>query len=179
MGTRSTATRGFTVVEMMATVAVAGIVMTAAVPSLGGWVDQNRLKGIASELATDLQYARSEAVLRNEGVRITFHGERSAASCYIVHTGSADRCQCDSTGVARCNGGEPPLKAVSFLASQSLSLQSNVGSVLFAPEHGTASPTASLRVHGAQGRTVQHTLNIMGRVRSCVSQGSVSGYRPC
>ena len=175
MHTGSAAARGFTLIETMATFAVAGIVTTAAVPSLHGWADQQRLKGIAGELSSDLQHARTEALLRNEGVRITFAG----TACYIVHTGAADRCHCDADGTGRCDDGAAPIKTVALPTGQGLSLQSNVRSVLFAPEHGTASPTATLRVSGAQGRTVQHTVNLMGRVRSCAAQGAVSGYSAC
>lgn len=175
MHTGSAATRGFTLIEMMAAVAVAGIVTTAAVPSLHGWADQQRLKGIASELSSDLQYARTEALLRNEGVRITFVGN----ACYVVHTGNADRCQCNADGIGRCDDGAAPIKTVALPDATGVALQSNVRSVLFAPEHGTASPTATLRVSGAQGRTVQHTVNLMGRVRSCAAQGAVPGYSAC
>lgn len=175
MHTGSAASRGFTLIEMMATVAVAGIVATTAVPSLHGWADQQRLKGIASELSSDLQHARAEALLRNEGVRITFVGN----ACYVVHTGAADRCRCDADGIGRCEGGAAPIKTVALPAATGVALQSNVRSVLFAPEHGTASPTATLRISGAQGRTVQHTVNLMGRVRSCAAQGAVAGYGAC
>lgn len=169
------AARGFTLIEMMATVAVAGVVMTAAVPSLHGWVDQQRLKGIAGELSSDLQHARTEALLRNEGVRVTFTGN----ACYVVHTGAADRCRCEADGTGRCDDGPAPIKAVLLPASQGVTLHANVRSVLFAPEHGTASPTATLRLNGAQGHTVQHTVNLMGRVRSCVAQGAIAGYAAC
>lgn len=179
MGTATAAVRGFTLIEMVATVAVAGIVMTAAAPSLGGWVDQQRLKGVAGELASDLQYARSEAVLRNQGVRVSFLGDLNAATCYVVHTGPADSCRCDAAGAPACEGGSQPLKSVALAAPARVALHSNVRSVLFSPEHGTASPAASLRLAGAQGRTVQHTVNVMGRVRSCSLQGSVSSYRAC
>jgi type IV fimbrial biogenesis protein FimT len=175
MHTRSAAPRGFTLIEMMATVAVAGIVATAAVPSLNGWADQQRLKGIAGELSSDLQHARTEAVLRNEGVRITFIGN----ACYVVHTGAADRCRCDADGIGRCEEGAEPLKTVVLPTTQGLALQANVRSILFAPAHGTASPAATLRISGAQGRTVQHTVNLMGRVRSCAAHGAVSGYSAC
>jgi type IV fimbrial biogenesis protein FimT len=166
-------------IEMVATVAIAGIVMTAAVPSLGGWVDQQRLKGTAGELASDLQYARSEAVLRNQGVRVSFLGDVNAATCYVVHTGAADSCRCDAAGAPVCDGGSQPLKTVALTAPAGVALQANVRTVLFSPEHGTASPAASLRLTGAHGRAVQHTVNVMGRVRTCSPQGSVSGYRAC
>lgn len=175
MHTGSAAARGFTLIEMTATLAVAGIVATAAVPSLHGWADQQRLKGVAGELSSDLQHAHTEALLRNEGVRITFIGN----ACYVVHTGAADRCRCDAEGLGRCESGAELIKAVVLPAAGGVALQSNVRSVLFAPEHGTASPTATLRLSGAQGRTVQHTVNLMGRVRSCAAQGAVSGYSAC
>jgi type IV fimbrial biogenesis protein FimT len=170
----SAAPRGFTLIEMMATIAVAGIVTTAAVPSLHGWVDQQRLKGVAGELSSDLQHARAEALLRNEGVRVTFSGN----ACYVVHTGAADRCGCDANGVGHCEDGAP-IKTVSLPTANGIALHANVRSVLFAPEHGTASPTATLRLVGPQGRTLQHTVNLMGRVRSCAAQGAVSGYSAC
>lgn len=175
MRTGRAATRGFTLIEMMVTVAVAGVVMTAAVPSVGGWIDQQRLKGTAGELVADLQHARTEALLRNEPVRVSFVG----STCYVVHTVDAQGCRCEADGAARCEDGGTPIKAVALPADTGVSLQSNVRSVLFAPGHGTASPTATLRVSGAQGQTVQHTVNVMGRVRSCVAQGAVAGYGRC
>ena len=53
---------GFTLVELVAVVAVTGIVATAAVPSLSGLIDTQRIGGVASELASDLQHARAEAI---------------------------------------------------------------------------------------------------------------------
>jgi type IV fimbrial biogenesis protein FimT len=175
MRTGSAAARGFTLIEMMATVAVAGVVMTAAVPSLQGWVDQQRLKGVAGELSSDLQHARTEALLRNEGVRISFGG----SACYVLHTGAADRCRCEADGSGRCDDGTAPIKTVALPMARGIALQANVRSVLFSPEHGTATPAATLHLHGAQGRTVQHTVNLMGRVRSCAAQGAVTGYSAC
>lgn len=180
MGTTTVAaSRGFTLIELAATVAVASIVMTAAVPSLNRWVDDQRLNGVAGELASDLQYARSEAVLRNEAVRVSFHGDADGAQCYLVHTGAADQCHCGDAQPAHCDGDAQPLKAVMLDPEARLRLQSNAASVLFAPEHGTASPAALVRVIGMQDRAVHHVVNIMGRVRSCSPQASVSGYRAC
>lgn len=169
-------THGFTLVEMVAVVAVAGIVATAAVPSLGGLIDTQRISGVASELASDLQHARAEAVQRNQGVRVTFRAE---AACYVIHTGSADQCQCAASGTPRCEGDAQAIKAVALDDTRRISLHSNVASMVFDPVHGTASPAATLRINGPQGRSVQHTVNIMGRVRSCSPQSSVSGYRAC
>ncbi len=167
---------GFTLVELVAVMAVTGIVATAAVPSLNGLVDTQRISGVATELASDLQYARAEAVQRNQGVRITFKGD---AACYVIHTGSANQCQCGTSGPAACEGDAQAIKTVSLAGTPNIGVQANVASMVFDPAHGTASPAATLRITGPQGRMVQHTVNIMGRVRSCSPLSSVSGYRAC
>ena len=167
---------GFTLVELVAVVAVTGIVATAAVPSLSGLIDTQRISGVASELASDLQHARAEAVQRNQGVRVSFKPD---AACYVIHTGAADQCQCAASGPATCEGGAQALKTVALDDTRHISVHSNVASMVFDPVHGTASPAATLRITGPQGRSVQHTVNIMGRVRSCSPLSSVSGYRAC
>ena len=168
--------QGFTLVELVAVMAVTGVVATAAVPSLSGLIDTQRISGAASELASDLQYARAQAVQRNQGVRVSFKAD---AGCYVIHTGSADQCQCAASGPATCEGEAQALKTVALDDTRRIGLHSNVASMVFDPVHGTASPAATLRVAGAQGRSVQHTVNIMGRVRSCSPQAAVSGYRAC
>ncbi len=168
--------QGFTLVELVAVMAVAGIVATAAVPSLGGLIDTQRISGVASELASDLQYARSEAVHRNQGVRVSFQAN---AACYVIHTGSANQCHCSGTGPAVCESGAQALKTVALDDTRRIGVHSNVASMVFDPVHGTATPAATLRITGSQGRSVQHTVNIMGRVRSCSPLSSVSGYRAC
>jgi type IV fimbrial biogenesis protein FimT len=179
VGTTHAATRGFTLVEMMVVVAVAGIVMTAAAPSLNGWVEQQRLSGIAGDLARDLRQARQEAVMRNESVRFTLQHDDAGAACYLLHTGGAGDCRCAATGPARCDGSAQALKQVQLDARQGFALRSSSPSVVFSPAHGTVSPTATLRLQDRGGRTVQHAVNLMGRVRSCAPLGAVSGYPAC
>lgn len=168
--------RGFTLVELVVVMAVAGVVATAAVPSLNGLVDSQRISGVASELASDLQYARAEAVQRSQSVHVTFKAD---TACYVIHTGSANQCHCGASGPAVCEGDAQAIKTVALADTPGIAVSANVTSMVFDPVHGTASPAATLRVTGPQGRSVQHTVNIMGRVRSCSPLSSVSGYRAC
>ena len=172
----TTRTCGFTLVELVIVVAVIGIIATAAMPAFATFVDTRRLEGVASQVASDLQFARSEAVLRNEGVRVSFH---QGAGCYVVHTGAAGQCLCSAAGTSQCEGDARALKTSALDDSLGLRLHSNVASIRFDPLHGTASPTATVRLSSAHGRAIHHVVNLMGRVRSCSPQGVVGRPRAC
>ena len=76
------ATAGFTLVELMVTLAVVGILAAVAVPAMTSLIAGNRLAGATNELASSLQLARSEAIRRNAQVTIcaTTNGTTCSAS---------------------------------------------------------------------------------------------------
>jgi type IV fimbrial biogenesis protein FimT len=53
---------GFSLIELMITLAIAAIVLAAGVPAFGDLVQDNRLATQINELVTDLNLARSEAI---------------------------------------------------------------------------------------------------------------------
>lgn len=61
---------GFTLVELMVTIAILAIVLTIATPSFTNIILNNRIDSIAHELHGSLQLARSEAVKRKGAVRV-------------------------------------------------------------------------------------------------------------
>jgi type IV fimbrial biogenesis protein FimT len=61
---------GFTLVELLVTIAVVGIVTVVAVPSVQNLINANRLAASAEDLSAALQLARSEANRRNTVVTI-------------------------------------------------------------------------------------------------------------
>lgn len=66
----STHVAGFTLIELMVTVVVAGVLLTLAVPSFRAMVAANRATALANEMVTALNLARSEAVKRGAPVTI-------------------------------------------------------------------------------------------------------------
>ena len=59
---RLKSTRGFTLVELMITLALLAIVATIAVPNFVQFIRNNQVQAKADELKTSLQYARGQAV---------------------------------------------------------------------------------------------------------------------
>jgi type IV fimbrial biogenesis protein FimT len=170
--------RGITLVETIATSAVLAVVIGTAAPMYQDVLARRAIEGTASQLAIDLQYIRSEAVARNEALRIGF--ETSASdSCYVIHTGAAGDCRCTSHSVAQCSGTAQEIKTVHLDANTRVRLSSNVGSMLFHPVRGTVSPTGSLLLSGPKGMEIRHVVNMMGRTRTCSPQGKVTGYAVC
>jgi type IV fimbrial biogenesis protein FimT len=170
--------RGVTLVEACLVAAISAVALSAAAPGLRALIAAKRLDGIATHLAADLQYARTEAVARNEPVRISFYTD-AAGSCYVLHTGARALCSCAAPGPASCGAGAVQIKSVYVPAGQQVGVQANVSSILFDPLHGTSSPTGTVRAVAASGASISHVVNVMGRVRTCSPDGVVSGYRAC
>ncbi|MCC6715663.1 MAG: GspH/FimT family pseudopilin, partial [Gammaproteobacteria bacterium] len=62
--------RGYTLLELLATVTVLGVLLGVGVPNLFSLIEQNRLTTDANNLVVSLNYARSEAIRRNSMVSV-------------------------------------------------------------------------------------------------------------
>jgi prepilin-type N-terminal cleavage/methylation domain-containing protein len=147
--------RGLTLVEMMVTVAVLAILASVTVPSFQDMLARSRVQGVSNELATDLRFARSEALRRNTNVVLA---AAAGGGAYTISFGAN------------------VLKTVALPAGTSLNADTVVQ---FEPLRGLAQ-TATLTIAsvGTEAR-LSVVSDPMGRVRMCSDGGRFKGYPAC
>ena len=170
--------RGVTLIECCVGLAIASVLIGTAAPSIKDLKQQQVLNGIAAELASDLQFARSEAVARQEGVRYT-SAPVGAGSCVLIHTGANGDCQCAGDGAAQCGNGAVLVKSAFYPSTSGVSVAVNVSAIRFDPRNGMATPAGTVTVSTASGKALRHVVNMMGRVRTCSLGASSTVAKPC
>lgn len=180
---------GFTLIEMIATVAVLAVLVTVGIPSFQETIDKRRLTGAAEQLQADLQYARSEAIKRNGNVFVTFTGS-GTTWCYGLSATTAT-CNCTTANSCALDGVE---KVVNQTGFRNVSVSQNItGSNLnFEPRRGivrmnnnaanigTGTITFESNSGASNEKELQISVGTMGRVKMCSpSSNKVSGYPDC
>ncbi|MDP4536857.1 GspH/FimT family pseudopilin [Alkalimonas collagenimarina] len=145
---------GFTLIELMVTVAVLTIALTVAVPSFTNLINGNRLTSQANELLSAMSFARSEAIRLNRNV-ILCHSTNSS-SCsepaggewagWIVLEQGGDTVL--ATGLIH---NQLVTRASSALANSSFSIRYNAQGFIRHPTNNNLL-SASLRVCSPSGR---------------------------
>lgn len=163
--------RGFTMVELMTVIVIAGVLATLALPSVRDMLERRRLEGQANELVTDLQYAKSEAVARNRSVELL---AGAAGTCYTIAvmtlaTPPVGNCDCTAAVGSRCTAaGTTELKTVTLTGGATVS---NGIQFIFEPIRGSLAPIPPATVAAAASAAVNlgsrtYTVNVLttGRV---------------
>ncbi|TRZ98169.1 MAG: prepilin-type N-terminal cleavage/methylation domain-containing protein [Rhodocyclaceae bacterium] len=183
--------RGFSLVELLITIAVAGIFLALAVPTFAEFIRESRLSSTIGVLASDMDFARTEAIKRNGRVLLcakaaatdTCAGAVGAAAswangwlvCFDAvdntsgTTASDDVCD-PATVVAGAITDPNPMRVGNTLPS-GVTLQGSTGIVRF---NGIGAPNAAA--------TFTLTSNTGGvtssRIATIAATGHVRKYKP-
>lgn len=180
--------RGLTLIELLTVIAIAAILVAIAAPSFTGLLARKRVEGVVSELSTDLQYARTEAVQRQYSGALSIYGAvatNSTGTCYAVYVfpkpaaGSDPSCDC---GSASACAGVTELKRVTLPTGGSGVTVTASTTVSFDPVRGLSSAATTYVATSAadSSLTLSAVVSTLGRVQTCLPSGStVKGYNAC
>jgi type IV fimbrial biogenesis protein FimT len=188
--------RAFTLIELMVVVVVLAVVALLAVPAFNDFILVQRLKGIQSQLTTDLQYGRSEAVSRNIAMRFLF-GQDAEKTCYTLYTvrpgaSTGVRCNCLGGVDNACSSSDatevrtvviPRSSGVTVLAIEedpAFAIDHVTGGLLAIPSDLLSSPLAAFTIETSidDARKLRTVIGRAGRVTVCSTAGSL-GVTPC
>jgi type IV fimbrial biogenesis protein FimT len=171
---------GFTLIELIVTIAIAGILLAIVIPSFSDFFSKRRVEGIAAELVTDLQYARTEAVARNRNTMVTF-----GTACYVVYMSPASA---STPSTCTVSDASAVVKSVSISSGNTVGVSTlaSLETITFEPVLGSASNNVGanpgvVEVSSTAGRPwkLQVRLSNQGRVKTCSPSGTgqISGYQ--
>ena len=128
---KGTATRGFTLIEVLITIAIASILLTIAIPSFRYVTNSNRIAGEVNGLLGDLQFARAEAI--KEGRTVTVCTSVDGASCANVTTWQSGWIVfSDPTDVGVVDPGETILRQqATFSSTDTFNASNGVSAITF------------------------------------------------
>ncbi len=163
---------GFTLVELMVTVAVIAILAVVAMPSMTAITNNSRLNGQAEELVASMQLARAEAIRRNARVTVcpsingTTCTSSTAWSSWIIH--------------GMDNTASPPVDDVIRSASANASIQVSgpAAGIVFRPS-GLIDSQASITACMPTSQPAQNQRVLKVMISGVVSTSNVDGSGAC
>lgn len=155
-------TPGFTLVELMLVITIIAIMTAVALPNMRSSLFRNPLKNATDSISRLVDYARSEAILRNQEVRMTFDQENGE----IVIEALANSMQAEEPLVTL----EPPLQQVEGfgdtvnlreIVKNTLTETGQPNRITFNPD-GSTNDTMIYLVQQDDNETRVHTIGIVG-----------------
>ena len=169
--------RGFTLIEMMVTVAVLAILTAIAVPSFNSFFDSYRVKRSADTFSAFLVNAKSEALKRNQTVRTVITG---SGQTWCAGMTTKDTCNCSTAGDCQIDSADRVINSASF---QGVKLNGpDTGHAFeFKTQRGTVDGAETVKLESATGSKVNVVVGPVGRIKICSPSGTgnMGGYPVC
>jgi type IV fimbrial biogenesis protein FimT len=167
---------GFTLIELMITLAVLGVLAAIAAPSFSDILERRKLNGAGEALFANLLFAKTEAIKRNTPVRVTFVGT-GATWCYGFSVNTA--CDCSDNVPACTIDGATKIVDQNDHPSVSVDAGSTFANTFtsFTSLRGAAN-AGTMTFSIASGDELSAVVSTFGRVRLCSDTGTF-GHSAC
>lgn len=170
---------GMSLAELMLVLCISAILLTIAMPAFTEMLDEYRLRSATSALYLQLHQARSEAIKRNQRIRLTFTTDDDGATwCFGMSTDTG--CDCSEADSCQLGGIE---RKVSSEAFPGIRIDPHISSP---GDHFTfesvrwimAGTYGHVRFASPAGKQTRVIVSRMGRTRTCSPEGdaNVAGY---
>ena len=163
--------QGFTLVELLISVAVVGVLTLLALPSFNQWIANTKIRSTTESVLAGFQLARAEAVRLNRGVRMTLNADTSwtvaeVLSGTVIQTRPANEGTDSNTTMTVTPG---TATTVDF---NGLGRVTNLTPITQIDLDSTAIPAASTK-------ELRITINTGGTARACDPSHPASDPRGC
>jgi len=165
--------KGFSLVELLVTIAIAAIVLVIAIPSFNALLVRNRLRSAAETMRSEINMARSEALKRRQNVVVSFSLAGDGSWCYGLRVG-ATSCDCTTTsGATACyldvdGSNAPVLRVTKGTQFRDITMDELPfgGDLVFSSVRPSVT-AGNISFSSPHSQTVQIVTNDVGRVRLC------------
>lgn len=185
---------GFTLIELMVTLAVLAILLVAAAPSFSDSIDKSRLKGVAHGVVDVINKARTESVRQGRDVSVAMKGTTTAwclgakAAAEPSAPGepvpAATACDCSASPTACLIGEQQSIFATALDNGVELTA-TPTAAFIFSNRFGTVDGFGTTTVTMTSPRKkfdLELTVTPLGQVSLCVPSSSdlpIAGYPSC
>ncbi len=164
--------QGFTLVELLITLVIVGILTAIAVPSFTNMINNNRAVGATENLAATLRVAQMEAVKRHRNIVVAFQGSGTATWCWGISEVSA--CDCTDANACKIDGAS---RVVSSMDYRGVTLTATTN-FSFNPIRNTVTG-GNATFTGANSNQARVVISDFGRIRFCSPTSNLGGYPGC
>lgn len=168
------AAKGISLLEILITLAVIGILALVTVPQFSDYFLKARVQSAAEALYHDFQKARTEAIKSGQNA-VTVVFQDGTSWCYGMTTAST--CNCNTAG--SCNLGQTNYASYkgTSLSFTGFTTGAGSGDTTFSYSRGDVNRTGTATFSSSGSYSISVELNKMGFSKICSS--TVEGYKAC